>query len=53
LTPLIIFADEIFRVYAKNHPDIALHPVKMEENVEKMVNRAMPSMGEKTNNKQG
>ena len=33
------FADEIFRVYAKNHPDIVLVPVKMEPNVAKMVNR--------------
>ncbi len=41
------FADEIFRVYAQNHPDIVLVPVKMEEKVEKMVNRAIPSMGEK------
>jgi len=31
------FADEIFRVYAKNLPDIALSPIKMEANVEKMV----------------
>lgn len=35
------FADEIFRVYANNHPDISLLPVKMELNVEKMVNRAI------------
>jgi anti-sigma regulatory factor (Ser/Thr protein kinase) len=35
------FADEIFRVYAKNHPDIVLHPVKMDLNVEKMVKRAI------------
>lgn len=41
------FADEIFRVYAKNHPDIVLLPINMEENVEKMVNRALPSIGEK------
>ena len=34
------FADEIFRVYAKNHPDIVLVPVKMEPNVAKMVHRA-------------
>ncbi|MCP4489279.1 MAG: DUF4325 domain-containing protein [Gammaproteobacteria bacterium] len=39
------FADEIFRVYAKNHPDIVLVPVKMEVNVEKMVNRAISSTG--------
>ena len=35
------FADEIFRVYAKNHSDIILHPVKMEPNVKKMVDRAV------------
>lgn len=34
------FADEIFRVYANNHPDIVLLPVNMEPNVKKMVNRA-------------
>ncbi len=34
------FADEIFRVYANNHPDIVLLPVKMEPNVKKMVSRA-------------
>ncbi|MBT4836634.1 MAG: STAS-like domain-containing protein [Methylococcales bacterium] len=39
------FADEIFRVYAQNHPDIVLAPVNMEKNVEKMVNRAMPPIG--------
>ena len=37
------FADEIFRVYAQKHPNLVLLPVKMEENVEKMVNRAMSS----------
>lgn len=37
------FADEIFRVYAQNHPDIVLVSVKMEKNVEKMVNRAIRS----------
>ena len=35
------FADEIFRVYAKQHPEIVLLPVKMEPNVEKMVKRAL------------
>ncbi len=33
------FADEIFRVYANNHPDIALLPVNMEPNVKKMIIR--------------
>ncbi len=41
------FADEIFRVYAQGHPDIALLPVKMEENVEKMVSRAISSKSTK------
>jgi len=41
------FADEIFRVYARNHPNIALLPVKMETNVEKMVNRAISSKSAK------
>ena len=39
------FADEIFRVYAKNHSDIALLPVKMKLEVEKMVNRAISAKG--------
>lgn len=43
------FADEIFRVYAKNHPDIELLPVNMETNVEKMVKRALSSRGTKEN----
>lgn len=33
------FADEIFRVYANNHPDIILRPVNMKPNVKKMINR--------------
>ncbi|MGB5519805.1 MAG: STAS-like domain-containing protein, partial [Gammaproteobacteria bacterium] len=37
------FADEIFRVYAQNHPRIILLPVHMESNVAKMVNRAISS----------
>ncbi|MES9828790.1 MAG: DUF4325 domain-containing protein [Candidatus Thiodiazotropha sp.] len=37
------FADEIFRVYAQNHPDIALLPDNMVPNVEKMVRRAISS----------
>ncbi len=35
------FADEIFRVYARNNPDIKLVPVHMEKDVSKMVNRAI------------
>jgi anti-sigma regulatory factor (Ser/Thr protein kinase) len=38
------FADEIFRVYAYAHPDIALVPVKMEENVSKMVMKATSAL---------
>ena len=41
------FADEIFRVYAQSHPKITLLPVKMEENVEKMVSRAISSKSTK------
>ncbi len=41
------FADEIFRVYAQNHPDIVLLPVKMEKNVEKMVRRPVSTKAEK------
>ena len=41
------FADEIFRVYAQNHPDIKMIPVKMEVNVEKMVSRAISSRNSK------
>lgn len=37
------FADEIFRVYAKSHPNIVMLPDKMEANVEKMVKRAISS----------
>lgn len=37
------FADEIFRVYAQNHPDIVLLPDNMVPNVEKMVKRAISS----------
>jgi len=36
------FADEIFRVYAQNHPEIVMMPVNMEPNVEKMVKRVTP-----------
>jgi len=38
------FADEIFRVYASAHPEIALVPVKMEENVSKMVMKATSAL---------
>ncbi len=35
------FADEIFRVYAKKHPEIMLLPVEMNDDVTMMVNRAL------------
>ena len=35
------FADEIFRVYAKKHPKLILLPVKMNDEVKMMVNRAL------------
>jgi len=38
------FADEIFRVYANMHPDIALVPVNMEGNVSKMVMKATSAL---------
>lgn len=34
------FADEIFRVYAKNHPDITLAPINANDEVVKMISRA-------------
>jgi anti-sigma regulatory factor (Ser/Thr protein kinase) len=37
------FADEIFRVYARAHPDIVLLPLNMVQPVEKMVKRAIAS----------
>jgi anti-sigma regulatory factor (Ser/Thr protein kinase) len=38
------FADEIFRVYASVHPEITLVPIKMEENVSKMVMKATSTL---------
>jgi hypothetical protein len=40
------FADEIFRVYAYMHPDIALVPVNMEGNVSKMVMKVTSALEE-------
>jgi hypothetical protein len=34
------FADEIFRVFGKQHPDVALHYVKACKEVEQMISRA-------------
>lgn len=35
------FADELFRVFANSHPDVELFPIYMNENVKKMVQRAL------------
>jgi anti-sigma regulatory factor (Ser/Thr protein kinase) len=35
------FADEVFRVWARAHPDVRLVPLNMHENVEFMVKRAL------------
>lgn len=40
------FADEIFRVYAKKHPEILLTQLNMSSNVQKMVSRAVGLKGE-------
>ena len=34
------FADEIFRVFARNHPEIKLQPINAIEQVRKMIRRA-------------
>ncbi len=34
------FADEVFRVFQNNHPEIELIPVNINDDVEKMINRA-------------
>lgn len=36
------FADEIFRVWKSNHPDISIKAINADENVEFMINRAKP-----------
>lgn len=35
------FCDEIFRIYRREHPDVKLEPVNMNESVSIMVNRAL------------
>jgi len=40
------FADEIFRVYAIQHPEIDLQPINMGEEVTRMVNRAIAKKNE-------
>jgi anti-sigma regulatory factor (Ser/Thr protein kinase)/biotin operon repressor len=39
------FADEIFRVFHADHPDIRIEPIDMSENVEFMVRRALAARG--------
>jgi DNA-binding MarR family transcriptional regulator len=39
------FADEIFRVFHADHPDIRVEPINMSENVEFMVRRAIAARG--------
>jgi anti-sigma regulatory factor (Ser/Thr protein kinase) len=36
------FADEIFRVWKSNHPNISIRAINADENVEFMINRAKP-----------
>jgi anti-sigma regulatory factor (Ser/Thr protein kinase) len=38
------FADELFRVYANAHPDVALQPVGMAANVSQMLRGVVPGM---------
>jgi biotin operon repressor len=40
------FADQIFRVYAREHPEIQLVPVNATDEVQQMIRRAQTSMGE-------
>lgn len=43
------FADEIFRVYAQRHPEITLMPINMEDDVERMIKKAISGLDEKKN----
>lgn len=43
------FADEIFRVYAQRHSEITLTPVNMEDDVNRMVKKAILGLNEKNN----
>lgn len=40
------FADEVFRVFAKQHPQIEIMAVKANKNVQQMIQRALLSSGE-------
>lgn len=44
------FADEIFRVYAHSHPHVRVVPLNANENVNRMILRALTSNGEPTRN---
>jgi len=39
------FADELFRIYANEHPDVELIPINVSEQVERMYLRAMQNRG--------
>lgn len=39
------FADEIFRVFRKQHPEVAILPCNANEAVERMINRALGANG--------
>lgn len=43
------FADEIFRVYAQRHSEIILTPVNMENDVKRMVKKAISGLDKKNN----
>ncbi|HKZ43277.1 MAG TPA: STAS-like domain-containing protein, partial [Candidatus Hodarchaeales archaeon] len=40
------FADEVFRVFAKQHPHIELMPLRTNKNVQQMIQRALSSSAE-------
>ena len=42
------FADEVFRVWAKQHPEVRLIPTKMNDGVALMIGRAMAIRDERT-----
>jgi len=38
------FSDEIFRVYARNHPEVELLPINANEDVTRMIRRAQSTL---------
>ena len=42
------FADEIFRVFASEHPEVHLSPIRANDNVQRMINRAKRAGSEST-----